>query len=456
MTMQSCSTPIDILILGGTLLTMSKDMAVIEDPAIGIRDGKILFIEETHNILTSICRPAQVIEASGCIIIPGLINTHTHAAMVCFRGIADDLPLMTWLNDYIFPLERHWVNREMVAAGSLLAMAEMIRSGTTTCCDAYFYESSVIEAARKVGMRIVAAMGIFDGNPRVNDVIQTKKHVEAAERYLQRWLGVSDLIIPALFCHAPYTCSPATMQAIKKVAREGDVPFLTHLSETREEIELVRKYFGLTPVRHLEALGVLDHHTVAVHCNWVDDEEIAILAQRQVKVSHNPESNMKLASGMAPIIEMSSQGIKVGLGTDGCASNNDHDMFGEMSAAAKIHKLLAMDPTVMDAKTVLRMATTIGAEVLGLEHVTGSIEVGKAADLIIVDARKPRLTPLYNPYSQIVYAACGEDVITTIIGGQVVMRDRRLMTFDEGEAMEAVELIARDIRKSFIPRNGRM
>jgi len=444
--MNTCSAPLDILITGGTLLTMSPAMKVVEDPVLGIRDGKILFVEDAHSPLAALYAPRERIDARGCIILPGLVNTHTHAPMVCFRGIADDLPLMRWLNDYIFPLERRYVTRPFVRAGTLLAAAEMIRSGTTTFCDGYFYESTVAETAREAGLRIVAGMGIFDRDFRRDDAEQIAKHVEAARRYLERWLGASELVTPALFCHAPYTCSPGTLKAVREVADAHGVFLITHLSETRYEIGIIAEAFGRTPARHLEALGVLNERTIAVHCNWLDDEEIAILARHDVKVSHNVESNMKLATGMAPVVKMKRQGVTVGLGTDGCASNNDHDLIGEMGTAARLHKILAMDPSEMDARTVLRMATIEGARALGLDGITGSLEKGKAADIIIVDTAKPRLRPLYNPYSQLVYAATGDDVKTVIIAGRTVMRDGRLLTIDEEGAIEAVERIADRIR----------
>lgn len=325
---------IDILITGGTLLTMSDSMDIIENPVIGIKDGKILFAEK-ENI--SQHRADEIIDASGSIIMPGLVNTHTHLPMVCFRGLADDLPLMEWLNNYIFPAEAKYVNREMVYYGSMLAIAEMILSGTTTFCDGYFYESSVARAAIDAGMRAVPCQGFIDFP--TSDNPDPSKNARIAESFIEKWTGRSPLITPAFFCHSPYTCSPETLSSIKEIARNAGIFYFTHLAETKDEVKTIQERYGKTPVRHLLNLGVLDDKTVAVHCNWVDEEEIKILADYGTKVSHNPESSMKLAAGIAPIPQMMRAGITVGLGTDGCASNNDLDLFMEMDTTAKIHKV---------------------------------------------------------------------------------------------------------------------
>ena len=433
---------LDILIEGGTLLTMSDSMNIIENPAIGIRDGRIEFVVQKKDAYGERTYAAKTfLNAAGSVIMPGLINTHTHLPMVCFRGLADDLPLMDWLNNHIFPAEARFVTRDMVYAGSMLAIAEMILSGTTTFCDAYFYESSVARAAVDSGMRAVVSQGFID-LPNQNDPV---KIVDIAEKFIDKWLGKTPLIIPSLACHSPYTCSSNTLAHIKDVARKKGVLYNIHVSETKEEVAIVKERFGKKPVQYLRDIDVLDDLTLAVHCIWLDDDEIEILHESDVKVSHNPESSMKLAAGCAPIPIMIKRGITVGLGTDGCASNNDMDMFREMGTAAKIHKVIQMDPTVMDAKTVLRMATISGAKVLGIEDQTGSIEPGKYADIIIVDMDKPHLTPLYNHYSQLVYAASGSDVKTSIIGGKVVMHERKLLQVDIPSIMREVRSIAKAI-----------
>jgi 5-methylthioadenosine/S-adenosylhomocysteine deaminase len=440
---------LDILITGGTALTLSDTFDVIENPAIGIKDGIIRFIE-THDDLFSHQYSAQeILDTSHSVIMPGLINTHTHLPMVCFRGLADDLPLMEWLNNYIFPAEAKYVNRDMVYYGSMLATAEMILSGTTTFCDGYFYESSVARAAMDTGMRAVPCQGFIDFPASANPDLS--KNAQIGEAFIEKWTGVSPLISPAFFCHSPYTCSPDTLSGIKEIARGAGILYFIHLAETRDEITTIQGKYGKTPVRFLYDLGVLDDKTVGVHCNWVDEEEIRILADCGTKVSHNPESSMKLAAGVAPIPRMMEKGITVGLGTDGCASNNDLDLFTEMDTTAKIHKVTSMDPTVMDARTVVKMATRDGAEVLGLENRIGSIEVGKCADIIILDMNKPHLTPLYNHYSHLVYAASGHDVTTVIIDGKIVMRNRDLITIDIEDIMEQVRKIGENIRNDRSP-----
>lgn len=435
------SDELDILITGGTLLTMSGNMEVIENPAIGVKEGKILFVKKRWH--PSEYSAKEMLDASGSVVLPGLVNTHIHSPMSCFRGLADDLPLMEWWNNHIFPAESKHVNREMVYHGAMLAIAEMILSGTTTFSDAYFYESSVVRAAIDSGIRVLPTQGIID--LPFPDSLEPSKKIEIAEKFIEKWKGVSPLIEPALACHTPYTCSAETLSIVKDVSKKANVPYMIHLAETADETKIIMERYGTTPVRYLHRLGILDDLTIAVHCVCIDEEEINILADCGVKVSHNPESNMKLASGVAPIPKLLKKGVTVGLGTDGCASNNDLDMFREMDTTAKIHKATTGDPTVMDAKTVFRIATTGGAKVLGLEDKIGSIEAGKCADIIILDMQKPHLTPLYNYYSQIVYCASGADVSTSIIDGKVVMKKRRLLNMDIDNVMENVRKIAKTI-----------
>jgi 5-methylthioadenosine/S-adenosylhomocysteine deaminase len=445
---------LDLLIRGGTLLTMSEDMEIIESPEIGIRDGEICFVKHDRKEPSS-GNAKETIDASGSIIIPGLINTHTHLPMVAFRGLADDLALMDWLHNHIFPVEAKFVNREMVYHSSLLSMAELILSGTTTFCDGYFFEDAVAEAALDARMRGVPCQGFVDFP--TSDIPDPEKRVAVAEVFIKKWSNVSPLINPALFCHAPYTCSPETLSTIKAVARAANVSFLIHLAETKGEVADIEKRYGNTPTRHLHDLGILDDHTIAVHCVWLEDKEIQILADCGVRVSHNPESNMKLAAGIAPIPEMLKRGITVGIGTDGAASNNNLDLLTEMDRAAKLHKVSSMDPTVMDAKTVLKMATIEGAKVLGLDDHVGSIEVGKRADIIIIDTSKPHLTPMYNPYSHIVYSASGADVSVTIIDGKVIMMNRHLLNMNIDDIIKRMIKISEDIssfsdRRTYISR----
>jgi 5-methylthioadenosine/S-adenosylhomocysteine deaminase len=433
----------DILITGGTLMTMSAGMEIIEDSFIGIKDGLIVAVGRNGDHGCAALKTEEAIDASGCIVMPGLVNTHTHLPMVCFRGMADDLPLMEWLTKHIFPAEARFVNKKMVYDGAILAMAEMILSGTTTFCDGYFFEDTITEAVSFAGMRAVVSQGFADFI--MPDKSSFKKMMAAAQRFVKRWQSHAPMITPAFFCHSPYTCSPKTLSNVKEAAREAGILYLMHLLENKDEIDTILNRYGKKPVRHLLDLGVLDEQTIAVHCNWLAKEDIAIFADLGVKVSHNPESSMKLAAGVAPVPEMLQKGITVGLGTDGCASNNDMDMFWEMDMAAKIHKVTSLDPTVMNAETVLKMATIGGAKVLGLDKLIGSIEAGKQADIILVDMNQPHLTPLYNCHSQLVYAARGADVKTSIINGRIVMKDRQLRTIDLPIAMKNVRNIAADI-----------
>jgi 5-methylthioadenosine/S-adenosylhomocysteine deaminase len=428
----------DLVIAGGTLLTLSADMKIIEDATIGIRDGGIALVDAGFRP-----RAARTIDATGCLVLPGLVNTHTHLPMVCFRGLADDLPLMDWLQHHIFPMEARFVDKEMVNDGALLAMAEMILSGTTTVCDGYFFENQIAEAALSCGLRAVVSQGFADfatpDNPRY------EKMMAAADRFAARWLPHAPLITPAFFCHSPYTCSPQTLVNVKAAARGAGILYLTHLLENQSEIDTIEGRYGKKPVQHLYDLGVLDERTIAVHCNWMSPDDIALFADLGVSVSHNPASSMKLAAGIAPVPDMLARGVAVGLGTDGSASNNDLDLFQEMDLAAKIHKVTQLDPTVMSAETVVRMATIEGARVLGLDALIGSVETGKRADLILVDMNQPHLTPLYNPYSHLVYAVRGADVKTSIIDGRIVMENRRLLTIDLAAAMEKVRAIGERI-----------
>lgn len=433
----------DIIISGGTLLTMSAGMDIIEDCFVGIQGGTITEIGPRSKNGATAVRARETINADGCIVMPGLVNTHTHLPMICFRGMADDLPLMEWLTGHIWPAERRFVSKKMVHDGAMLAMAEMILSGTTTFCDGYFFEDSIAQAANQSGMRAVVAQGFADFV--MPDRAAAKKMMSAADRFVKKWALHAPLVIPAFFCHSPYTCSPETLSTVKTAAREAGILYLIHLLENKDEADTILKRYGRRPVQHLRELGILDEQTIAVHCNWLTTEDIRIFADHGVKVSHNPESSMKLAAGIAPVPDMLKSGINVGIGTDGCASNNDLDMFREMDTAAKVHKVKSLDPTVMNAETVCRMATIGGANVLGLDKRIGSIETGKQADIILVDMNQPHLTPVYHYYSQLVYAARGADVKTSIINGKVIMKDRCLLTIDVQTAMKNVRTVAEGI-----------
>ncbi|MBT8341068.1 MAG: amidohydrolase, partial [Desulfatitalea sp.] len=356
---------------------------------------------------------------------------HTHAAMSLFRGLADDLPLMTWLNDHIFPAEAK-LNADMVRIGTRLACAEMICSGTTCFCDMYLFEEAVAEAAAECGVRAVVGEVLYDfPSPNYGPL---SKGFEYVADMLARWAD-HDLVRVAVEPHSPYLCEPLLLERAARLAMDHQALLVIHVSETESEVEQIREKYGTTPVGHLAELGLLGPNLVACHAVKLTEADIALLKAHDVKVSHNVESNMKLASGVAPVPDLLAAGVCVGLGTDGCASNNNLDLLAEMDMAAKLHKVHRMDPTVMNAGTVLRMATIDAARVLGMERLIGSIEAGKLADLIVVDTAKPHLTPMYDPVSHLVYAVKGSDVRHCIINGRVVMTDGHLTTVDIGQVI---------------------
>jgi len=437
--MQTC----DLLIKGGTILTMNPEFEIIEDGQIAIQGNRIIRVGDNNDPGIHSLAASETIDASHSLILPGLINCHTHGAMSCFRGMADDLTLNEWLNKYIFPAEVKFVTKEMVYFGTLLSCIEMVRSGTTTFCDGYFFESEAAQAAKDVGMRGIMGEGVLD--VPTPDVTNPNNNIQVGARFIEEWLG-DDLITATLFCHSIYACSSNTLKKAKAITNHHNIPFLIHLSETQEEVRESLKRFEKKPLAYLENLGILDERLVASHVIWVDDDEIDLLNRKKVKVVHNPESNMKLASGVAPVPAFLARGITVGLGTDGCASNNDLDLFREMGMAARLHKVMANDPTVLDARTALTLTTINGAKVLGRDDI-GSLEQGKKADLIIINLDKPHLVPLYNPCSHLVYAASGADVTTTIINGKIIMRDKIILTVDEQEVMREVRKIAKRVKE---------
>jgi 5-methylthioadenosine/S-adenosylhomocysteine deaminase len=363
---------VDIIIRNGIVVTMNEERSVFYPGAVAVRGDLIVEVGQEQSVC-SVFRGEKEIDARGGIVMPGLINTHTHAAMTCFRGLADDLPLMTWLNDHIFPAENK-LSPEMVYQGTLLACAEMILSGTTTFCDMYLFEDSVAEAAKYAGMRALVGEVLYDfPSPNYGPV---EKGFEYTEMLLDKWKD-DPLVSIAVEPHSPYLCSPDVLQKAKELSDRYNAPLVIHLAETEHEVRQMREKYGSTPVGHLANLDVLCPRMIADHCVALTDEDITLMKRFDVKVAHNPESNMKLASGIAPLPELIKSGITVGLGTDGCASNNNLDLFQEMDSAAKLHKVSTLDPTVMDARTVVEMATINGAKVLGMDRLVGSLEARK-------------------------------------------------------------------------------
>ncbi|ACL06685.1 amidohydrolase [Desulfatibacillum aliphaticivorans] len=429
----------DILIKNGIVLTMNDHGAVVDKGAVAVKDSLIAWIGPDDQ--TGEIQAAKVLDAEGGIIMPGLINAHTHASMTCFRGLADDLPLMTWLNDHIFPAEAK-LTEDMVYKGALLACAEMILSGTTSFCDMYLFEGAVAKAAHDSGMRAVVGEVLYDFpspnyGPLENGFAYTRDLLEEYKGH--------DRVRIAVEPHSPYLCAPDLLKKAREIAEEWNAPLVIHASESENEVAQIKEKYGCTPMEHLAKIGFLCPRLMADHCVVLTDNDISLLADNKVKAVHNPESNMKLASGIAPVPALLEAGVCVSLGTDGCASNNNLDMMAEMNAAAKIHKAAALDPTVMDAKTVLTMATKNGASALGMDGQCGVMEQGKLADIIILDVNRPHLVPMYNPMSHVVYSARGGDVRHSIIHGKLVMEDRRVLTIDIKQAMAHVRELAKTI-----------
>ncbi len=432
----------DIKIEARTILTIDGTDTIVHDGAILIQDGKITDVgpaNQYHHVSAE-----QTFSFPRGLAMPGLVNTHTHLPMSLLRGLADDLPLDRWLREYIFPAEAHFMDPDSVYWGSLLSTAELALSGVTCFADGYFHEDTVAKAVEKSRLRAVLAQGVIDfpapGAPNPAENIKT------AQSFIQTWQGRNGRIKPALFCHSPYTCSDETLVAGKRVSRELETLFFIHLSETRSEVEQSRREHGVTPVERLHSLDILDPQTVGVHCVWLDEEDMDVMARTGMKVSHAPESEMKLASGAPPVPDLLKRGVTVSLGTDGCASNNDQDMFQEMDVATKLQKLHRLDGAVLPARDVVRMSTIEGAKTLGWDARIGSLEPGKQADIIILDMRKPHLVPLYDHYSHLVYAVKGSDVRTVFVDGELIVHDGAFLPFDLEEAMDRVTDISGGIK----------
>ncbi len=430
----------DLIISGSYLLPGSRQQELITDGAVAITGDTITATGSTEQILANY-QPDSHIHTEHGLIMPGLINTHTHAAMACFRGLADDLPLMTWLEEHIFPVEARWTP-EMVYQCTLLSLAEMIKSGTTSFCDMYLFSKEVAKATETSGMRAWIGEVLYDfPSPCYGELENGFSYLDELFTHYKSHPLISITAAP----HAVYTCSPELLTRLGKVAQDHNSLYVIHLSENEAEVNTCRERYNCSPVEHLEQLELLTPETLAAHCVMLDDKEIALLAERGVKVSHCQESNMKLASGTAPVVKMLEAGIKVGIGTDGAASNNDVDMFGEMSTVAKVHKVARMDPTAMNAEQTLHAATLGGAETLGSAKQIGTLTAGKKADLIVLDMNQPHLTPLYNIPSHLVYAARGADVLHSVINGRVVMENRILQSLDEDRILTEIRKIGQNI-----------
>jgi 5-methylthioadenosine/S-adenosylhomocysteine deaminase len=436
----STANAIDLLITGGAVVTMDGERRTFDNGFVAIRGERIVEVGDAAQLRVKGYRAKQTIDARGKVVLPGLINTHTHIPMVLFRGIADDLNLQDWLTKFIFPAEAKNVTREFVVAGTRLGLAEMIRGGTTTYADMYYFEDAIAEETKKAGVRGVLGETVIDFP--VPDNKTWPEAMSYAEKFIQRWKGDS-LITAAIAPHAPYTVNTEHLNEVRALAEKLDAPIIIHLAEAPTETEFMAKTYNSRPATYLEKINFLSPRVLAAHVVHVNDEEIATLKRREVGVAHCPQSNMKLASGTSPVPAMLKAGVRIGLGTDGAASNHDLSMWEEIDSAAKLHKLIANDPTVVPAAQALEMATIGGARAIHQEKEIGSIEKGKRADVIIVDLNAPHLTPVYNFYSHLVYAAKASDVSDTIVNGRVLMRNRRLLTINE----EAVKASAREYQR---------
>jgi 5-methylthioadenosine/S-adenosylhomocysteine deaminase len=433
----------DLLITGLWLLPTSRQQDCIENGGVAVAGDRIIAIGTADELAERYPHAERIHEEHG-LIIPGLINTHTHAPMACFRGLADDLPLMTWLQEHIFPAEAK-LTPEIVYDSTLLSLAEMIKSGTTSFCDMYLFAKEVARATEESGMRAWIGEVLYDfPSPNYGQLKNGFSYVDEMFSHYEDHPLITITADP----HAVYTCSPQLLQRLGILAAEHNCPYVIHLSENAAEVAICQERYGCTPVEHLDRLGLLNERTLAVHCVIMSDQDINTLAKHGVKVSHCPESNMKLASGEPPAVKMLEAGITLGLGTDGSASNNDVDMFGEMNTVAKLHKVINMDPTAMNAETTLHAATLGGAACLQAESDIGTLAVGKKADIIVLDLNQPHLTPLYNIPSHLVYAARGADVIHSIINGRLVMRNRQLLTLDEEAILARMREIGRHIQST--------
>jgi len=443
-TEQDPEEPIDLIIEGGTAVTMVPGQPPIKNARILVQKDRILEIGPSSQIEVLRDMQAETIDAQNAIIMPGLVNAHAHTAMTLFRGFADDLPLEKWLFERIFPAEAHFLSPETVYWGTLLGCSEMITSGTTCLADGYFFEDQAVRAVHRSGLRALLAQGIIDfPAPGVPD---PKDNIRMALAFLEKWHQFSGRITPGLFCHSPVTCSKRTLRRSREISQQYGAPLQIHLSETISEVSETIKISGRRPAHYLDHLGMLDSHLIAAHGVHLDETELECLYEKDVSIIHVPESNMKLSSGIAPLEKIITMGFKIGLGTDGCASNNNLDLFGEMDTAAKLAKVSTGRPDAAKAYQVLKMATLGGATALGLEKETGSLERGKKADIIVVDLKSPHLCPLFDPVAALVYSASGADVKDVVVNGVPLMKERTLCSLDLNEIMAKVREISKKIR----------
>jgi 5-methylthioadenosine/S-adenosylhomocysteine deaminase len=436
----------DLLIAGGTVVTMDAEFRVIADGAVAIEGDRIAAVGKRAD-LEAKSRPAKMIQAAGTLALPGMINGHAHAAMSLFRGVAEDHSLDDWLQKYIFPAEARNVTEEFVLWGSRLGVLEMLRGGITTYADMYYFEDVVARVTKEAGMRGVLGETIVDFP--APDHMTPAAAFAYTQKYIDKWKN-DPLITPAVAPHSIYTLSTENLKQAAALARTNSVPILIHLAEAPFESKLSEARHGLSPVAYLEKIGLLGPDVVGAHCIWVDAKDIATMVRRGVGCVHNPSSNMKLASGVMPVVDLLAAGEPVGLATDSAASNNNQDLFQEMNIAAKLQKVTRMDPRALPARQVVEMATIGGARALHLDKQIGSLEAGKQADLVLIGTGATHSTPMYNVYSQLVYALNAHDVRTVIVAGKVVMEDRVMLTMDKPAILAKAHEYQRKVADSLI------
>ncbi|NND61168.1 MAG: amidohydrolase [Gammaproteobacteria bacterium] len=444
----SAAIPVDLIVYGDHVLTMAE-VGLIPDGAVAIDDGRIVAVDRATTINRKY-RAARTIAGDNKVVLPGLVNGHTHAAMSLLRGIADDLALIDWLENYIFPAEVALVDADFVRVGTELACWEMIRGGTTAFVDMYYFPESVARAVEQCGLRAVIAPTVIDQrSPDASDGVQS---LEVARQFAEQWQGRNPRITPCVGAHAIYSLPQQALERVRDVAAEYGTPVCIHLSESNYEVQFARDNYQSSSTELLEKIGLFDNHVIGAHVVWPSDTDIATLARQQAGVIHNPTSNMKIASGVAPIPAMLAAGVPVGLGTDGAASNNDLDMWEEIRLAAFLHKVSQMDPTVLPAMTVLEMATWRGADAIGLGGEIGRLKAGMAADLIQVDLDDLTLFPVYDIASHLAYVTDEHDVTTVIVEGRVLMQDREVLTIDESRLRREAAGFAGRIRDRLFPQ----
>lgn len=441
---------VDLLVRGGSIVTMDGARRVIDDGAVAVRGGRIVAVGARAELQAKYTA-RETIDATGKVVIPGLINGHTHIPMTLFRGLADDLDLNEWLTKYIFPAEAKNVTEEFVRAGTQLGLAEMIRGGTTTYCDMYYFEDAIAEETERAGVRGLLGETVIDFPVADNKTFE--QALLYTEKFVNRWKG-NALITAAIAPHAPYTVSEEHLKAWRALSDKTGAPLVIHISETQKEVDDITKSKGARPVDYLARIGFLNDRTIAAHMVFPSPEELNVLKRLGVGIVHNPQSNMKLASGVAPVPQMLKMDLNLGLGTDGAASNNDLNLWEEMDTAAKLHKVFSGDPKVVTALEAFELATLRGARALHMEREIGSIETGKRADLVLVDLDDLNQTPSYNIYSHLVYATKADDVNTVIVEGRVLMRERKLLTLNEEELKRRARTFRERILKSLTPASS--